>query len=283
MRGQDRDKRKRRPASAAELASRAKVNTRKQSEKQAASSAAAAAGRATLQQQLLGGAVGASSSDSERPEVVGEVETTAPSTENPQTGTIDADQSGSASDVARGLPAGGAAPDSIDDDDSPAVEVGDSAAAVRPKRRHGDRGKDSQKRKEKRCKRCVKNGRSEEEARGCPGRSTGGTCKFFDAEGNALEAAREAAGIVRANKPGLRASKPGCGGTAAASGPCSCQASEDDSTVEGQFMTTVLPAEQESAPQPEHGYTLGQLSYFEYTVLSEHLVELRNNFSEFCT
>ena len=279
MRGQDRDKRKRRPASAAELASRAKVNTRKQSEKQAASSAAAAAGRATLQQQLLGGAVGASSSDSERPEVVGEVETTAPSTENPQTGTIDADQSGSASDVARGLPA----PDSIDDDDSPAVEVGDSAAAVRPKRRIGDRGKDSQKRKEKRCKRCVKNGRSEEEARGCPGRSTGGTCKFFDAEGNALEAAREAAGIVRANKPGLRASKPGCGGTAAASGPCSCQASEDDSTVEGQFMTTVLPAEQESAPQPEHGYTLGQLSYFEYTVLSEHLVELRNNFSEFCT
>ena len=41
-------------------------------------------------------------------------------------------------------------------------------------------------------------------------------------------------------------------------------------------MTTVLPTERESTPQPEHGYALGQLSEYEYTVLSGRLAELRN-------
>ena len=41
-------------------------------------------------------------------------------------------------------------------------------------------------------------------------------------------------------------------------------------------MVRLSPAERESTPQPEHGYALGQLSEYEYAVLSERLAELRH-------
>ena len=101
---QDTQPRTRRPASASEIATRTKRIAKNKSEKTAANAAAAAAARARLQAQLLGATAGASSSGSEPPEVMGEVDAIALSTENQQTGTLDTDQSDSVGDARQGVP-----------------------------------------------------------------------------------------------------------------------------------------------------------------------------------
>ena len=101
---QDTQPRTRRPASASEIATRTKRIAKNKSEKTAANAAAAAAARARLQAQLLGATAGASSSGSEPPEVMGEIDAIALSTENQQTGTLDTDQSDSVGDARQGVP-----------------------------------------------------------------------------------------------------------------------------------------------------------------------------------
>lgn len=54
--------------------------------------------------------------------------------------------------------------------------VGGAPVTILAKRKTGERSGDKQKRKERRCKECMSRGRSDEQARTCRGRASGGSC-----------------------------------------------------------------------------------------------------------